>query len=124
MGVCTLPYSFPRDFPAGNFPFDPTQAYRKPASKTLRLAFPAPLVGSDQVQELPMQELKTWLPASVTLVHLPQTEDAGGQATPDYLIRSQPDVACMSTMEAIARCDLPFLASHMPNPRPLECRVL
>ncbi|CAL5224688.1 g7412 [Coccomyxa viridis] len=49
------------------------------------------------------KELKTWLPASVTLVHLPQTADAGIQATPDYLIRSQPDTACMSTMEAIAR---------------------
>ena len=51
-----------------------------------------------------MQELRTWLPASVKLVHLPLGEDAAKQATQNYLIRSQPDAACMSTMEATARC--------------------
>ena len=59
--------------------------------------------------------------ASVTLVHLPRAEGAGREATPDYLLRSQPDAACMSTMEAIARCDaIPkgLLASGVMMPHP------
>lgn len=50
-----------------------------------------------------VQELRTWLPASVKAVHLPLVTDADGPAAQDYLIRSQPDAACMSTMEAAAR---------------------
>ena len=57
-----------------------------------------------------VQDLRAWLPASVKAVHLPLVTDADGPAAQDYLIRSQPDAACMSTMEAAAR-----LGSSSPN---------
>ena len=67
------------------------------------------------MHDMSMQELKTWLPAAVTLVHLPQRENAGMGVVPDYLLRSQPYAACMSTMEAIARFDITNQAFHLLN---------
>ena len=60
-----------------------------------------------------VQELRTWLPASVKAVHLPLVTAVDGPAAQDYLIRSQPDAICMSTMEAAAR-----LGSSCPNSNP------
>ena len=119
-------HALPTTLTGGDYASNPMQAHIKDASQRLNLAVLVPLVGSDQVQKHLMQELKTWLPASVTLVHLPQTADAGIQATPDYLIRSQPDTACMSTMEAIARCDCHCFDAflHLVQFTPHPCWVL
>ena len=63
-----------------------------------------------------MQELRTWLPASVTLVHLPHSESAQARPMQSYLLRSQPGAACVSTMEAVARFGCcPTRPSHLPK---------
>ena len=50
-----------------------------------------------------MQELRSWLPAFVQLAHLPSDGRSEDSAAQDYLVRSQPAPACLSTMEAVAR---------------------
>lgn len=62
----------------------------------------------------PVQDLQTWLPASVKLVHLPPDVSGENSARQDYLIRSQPALACMSTMEAVARSA--YLSSQLYVP--------
>ena len=50
-----------------------------------------------------MQELRVWLPSFVQLAHLPFDGRKEDSAAQDYLVRSQPAPACLSTMEAVAR---------------------
>lgn len=53
-----------------------------------------------------MQELQSWLPAFVQLAHLPFDGRKEDSVVQDYLVRSQPAPACLSTMEAVARSAL------------------
>ena len=68
-----------------------------------------------------MQELRSWLPAFVQLAHLPFDGTNEDSATQNYLVRSQPAPACLSTMEAVARSASLSIEPAVYSPRKKLC---